>query len=588
MTHTNFRFFVVFFLQLVNSLSAATFEVAQLNPQAADDGPGTTERPFKTIAAAAERVQAGDVVRVRGGIYRERVVVETDGTASEPIRFEAAEREHVVITGADRVTGWRKSDESRPIYRAEWPHRFIEWNATMTHPNDEHHRVIGRCEQVIINGYLLRQVLSNEQLAPGTFFADITNKTLSVWDTANRDLNKCFVEASVRQELFHVEGDHVQVRGLKFRYAANMAQRAAVILAGKSNLMEDCVVEQMNSSGALFRGEEVIVRRCVFRENGQLGFSANRAHRLLFTDCLVENNNTKNFDRGWEAGGNKLVFCRDAVLEQSRFVRNRGNGVWFDIGNTNCVVRNCLIAENDDAGIFYEISYALRAHDNVIIGNGFATTPGAWGAQAGISLSSSPGCVVERNILVGNREGFNFREQMRTTPTIEERTEQPIWNHDQLIRNNVIAYNRDAQIWGWFDVKDSRHWPAKESDVAMREPDETPKTGDIAERFTAKTTNGQPQSLSLEKLNIQFEGNVYDANPGQGWFNWGTTWSRHQKYATLREFQSALQIDRNSRSSSVPFADVLRMDFRLPANAAARLKSAYPKGTIPGVILAAP
>ena len=137
----------------------------------------------------------------------------------------------------------------------------------------------------------------------------------------------------------------------------------------------------------------------------------------------MENNNTKGFDRGWEAGGDKLVLCRDAVLERSRFVRNRGNGIWFDIGNTNCTVRQCLIADNEDAGIFYEISFRLLAHDNVIVGNGFAATAGAWGAQAGISLSSSPGCVIERNLIAGNREGFNFREQTRSTPTIEDRAE---------------------------------------------------------------------------------------------------------------------------------------------------------------------
>jgi len=160
--------------------------------------------------------------------------------------------------------------------------------------------------------------------------------------------------------------------------------------------MEDCIVESMNASGASFTGQDMTVRRCVFRDNGQLGFGASRAHRLLFTECLVENNNTKGFDRGWEAGGDKLALCRDAVLERSRFLRNRGNGIWFDIGNTNCIVRQCLIADNEDAGIFYEISFCLHAHDNVIVGNGFAVTPGAWGAQAGISLSSSPGCIIER------------------------------------------------------------------------------------------------------------------------------------------------------------------------------------------------
>ena len=77
------------------------------------------------------------------------------------------------------------------------------------------------------------------------------------------------------------------------------------------------------------------------------------------------------------------MLCRNVVIESPSSSRIAGNGLWFDIGNEKCVVRNCLIADNEDAGIFYEISYGLHAHDNVIIGNGFRETPGAWGAGAG-------------------------------------------------------------------------------------------------------------------------------------------------------------------------------------------------------------
>ena len=67
--------------------------------------------------------------------------------------------------------------------------------------------------------------------------------------------------------------------------------------------------------------------------------------------------------------------------------------------------------------------------------------------------------VTNQTLLVANREGFNFREQLRSTPTIDDRRGRPVWNHDQLIRQNIIVLNRDAQVWGWFDVKDGRHWP---------------------------------------------------------------------------------------------------------------------------------
>ena len=123
------------------------------------------------------------------------------------------------------------------------------------------------------------------------------------------------------------------------------------------------------------------MRRCVFADNGQQGFTASHAHRLRFDGCTVERNNVKNYPRGWEAGGDKLAFTHGAILENSRFLKNHGSGVWFDISNVDCTVRNCLIADNEDAGIFYEISYCLHAHDNVVVGNGLANTAGGLGGQ---------------------------------------------------------------------------------------------------------------------------------------------------------------------------------------------------------------
>jgi len=364
-----------------------------------------------------------------------------------------------------------------------------------------------------------------------------------------------------------------------------MAQHGAVVLAGRHDLLEDCTMEDMNSSGATFSAEHLEVRRCVFRDNGQMGFGANGAHDLLFTECLVENNNTKGFNRGWEAGGDKLVLCRDAVLERSRFLRNRGHGIWFDIGNEHCVVRQCLIADNEDCGIFDEISYGLQAHDNVIAGNGYAATAGGWGAQAGISLSSSPESVIERNLILGNREGFNFREQTRTTPRIGGKAEEPVWNHDETISRNIIAFNRDAQIWGWFDMKDDRHWPAKAMQHPADQGGDMPKPGDMAGPYAAKNRDGQPEGLTLEKLRISFVENVYFAGAGQGGFEWGVTWGRHKSYPKLGDFQADLGIDKGSRVLDPGFVNLNALDCRLKPEVMAALSQSYPKEPMPGVIL---
>ena len=575
---------VWFLLPASSAVSAATYVVAQRHPKASDSGPGTAEQPWKTLSAAAEHAAPGDQVLIQDGDYRETVVVKASGTKDAPIRFEAAPGAHVLISGADRLSGWKRIAGGPPVYQVHWPYRFNTWSKNMTHPDDEYHRLIGRCEQVICEGYLLRQVLESNQLAPGTFYADCPNQTLSAWDIGGRDLNGILVEASTRQELLRVTGEYVEWRGTTFRYAANAAQHGAVVLAGSHDALEDCVVERMNSSGAGFLAPDQAVRGCVFRDNGQIGFGANGAHDLLLTGCLVENNNVKGFDRGWEAGGDKLVLSRGAVLERSRFLRNRGSGIWFDIGNERCIVRQCLIADNEDSGIFDEISYGLLAQDNVIVGNGFAETRGAWGAQAGIVLSSSPESVVERNLILGNREGFDFREQLRTTPRIGDRHETPVWNHNEIVRYNLIACNRDAQIWGWFDLADDRHWSAEAGRPATAAQASTPQA-DFAAAYKASTASGQPQGLTLKDLDLRFEHNRYFAPSAQAWFHWGVTWRRHRSYSDLEDFQKELGVDTGSQVFEPTFADPAGLDFRFDTQTMARIRECYPQGAVPGVLL---
>lgn len=540
---------------------------------------------LRTISEAAKNVEPGDTVIIHDGIYRETVTVEKNGTTDKPIRFQSAIGENVTITGADDIKVWNKESGDENIFSTPWPHRFIGWNKIGTHPGDGYHKMIGRCEQVFILNYPLLQVLERNSLSRGTFYVDLEAKRLYVCPRDDTDLSKnpLLVEASSRQLLWQNKGAYIHLRGLRFRYAANMAQHGAVEFEGGHGIVEDCVFESMNSIGATFSTPDLTVRRCVFQNNGQLGFGAYRAHNLLFTECMVRNNNVKGFSRGWEAGGNKLVLCRGVILEKSQFVNNRGSGVWFDIGNEQCTIRNCLIADNEDAGIFYEISYSLHAHDNVIVGNGFNETPGSWGAAAAICLSSSPNCTIERNLMVGNREGFNFREQNRKTPLIEDNNERGIWNHDQIIRNNVMAFNHDAQTWGWFDISDGRHWPA-----TIQEPGEKEKgkaDQDLAAAYNAKDASGVPAGLSLEKLKITFENNLYSAQPWQGLFNWGVTWKHHRKYTKLGEVQHELKLENGSRTADFKFEDYLTRDFRVPTDSPALKMGCYPKGDVPGVKL---
>jgi len=236
-------------LLLGQPVAAVTYIVDQRHPQASDQNAGTAEAPFKTIGKAAGVVAAGDAVTIRTGVYREAVVIERSGTSDNPIPFQPDVAANVVVTGADVLRDLAREPGADAVFSAPWPHLFLGWTSNRAHPDDGFHRVIGRAEQVFVQGYPLRQVLTRVQLGRGSFFVDEGAQRLYVCSADAGDLTKLRVEASVREVLWEVKGEYVHTRGLRFRYAANKAQSPAVLLRGQGAVLEDCVCEQMNVTG---------------------------------------------------------------------------------------------------------------------------------------------------------------------------------------------------------------------------------------------------------------------------------------------------------------------------------------------------
>ncbi len=429
----------------------------------------------------------------------------------------------------------------------------------LSHPDDRAHALIGRAEQVLYDGRLLRQVLRREHLAPGTFLADTQEQRLYVWLPGGDDPQGVEMEASVRSRWLSAGPDagHVHLRGITFRHAANHAQRGAFALQGPDRasgplgwVVEDCTFERANGPGASFSGFGHIVRRCIFRDNGQLGFGASYCHDTRIEECLIERNNTKGYSTGWEAGGLKVALSRGFAFDGCRVVDNHGSGIWYDIGNEEAEVQGCTIVGNDEAGIFYEISYGLHAHDNLIVGNGLRgeSVGGAWGL-GGITLSSSEGCVVEHNTLVGNRDGIALREQHRTTPRIDQEqgaAEVAIRNRDHVIRSNVVAYSQQDNVAFWMDT--TFFGPHPGGGDADEPPSEDPRT-----------------------LDIRLEDNLLFALPGRPNYLYGVPWRpRSETFDTPEAFAAGTGIADTSRVGDPRFADVMAGDYRLRPDSPAR------------------
>jgi hypothetical protein len=528
-------------LGLLALLSTAPAATNYVSLQGQDAAAGTLAAPWRTLQHAVDSLKPGDTVFIEPGTYRERIQISSGGTAQAPITLSALPGARVVVSGADLLAdGWSPVAGLAGAYSHDWSLRFpINGPNDLIHPADPEHELTGRAEQVMHNDRLLRQVLRREHLAPGTFFVDLDAKKLLVRLRDSSNPAAADLEASARSQWLASGASHVRVRGLTFRYAANHAQRGAFSMGGTGWVVEDCVFERANGPGASLHGSGHLLRRCVFQDNGQLGFGAWDCHETRLEECGIYRNNTKGYSTDWEAGGLKVAMSRGFVMRRCRAVDNRGAGIWYDIGNEKAEVAHCYIADNDDAGVFYEISYGLHAHDNLIVNNANRGEKPrrAWGS-GGITLSSSEDCVLEHNTLVCNRDGIAFREQNRSTPRLGG-GEHRILNKNHVIRSNLVAFSQTYNVAFWLDTTFFGSHPAghDKNDPIF----EDPKT-----------------------LHFRFENNLLFALPGRPNYLYGCSWRPKSKTAqTPAEFTAISGIPDTSQIADPRFTDVLAREFRL-------------------------
>ncbi len=88
-----------------------TYYVDGQAKNADDQGPGTKERPFRTISRAAQVLQPGERVVIADGVYREAIHPARGGTGPDAmISYEAAPGAKVVVKGSAVVKDWRRSE----------------------------------------------------------------------------------------------------------------------------------------------------------------------------------------------------------------------------------------------------------------------------------------------------------------------------------------------------------------------------------------------------------------------------------------------------------------------------------------------
>jgi hypothetical protein len=155
-----------------------------------------------------------------------------------------------------------------------------------------------------------------------------------------------------------------------------------------------------NDGAALMAGANNVIRDNCLADNGQYGINAYQdgdgISNLVVDHNEIAVNNTGNTEKSNPgcgcSGGVKFWAVKGATITDNYVHDNKGVGLWADTNNQGMNFQGNYIANNDDEGLFYEISYNAAIHDNTFVRNGLVKGPTNPGFPTGaIYLSESGG-----------------------------------------------------------------------------------------------------------------------------------------------------------------------------------------------------
>jgi len=197
-----------------------------------DSNAGTITAPFQTINRAAQIAQAGDVITVHGGIYRERIDPANSGQSDRNrIVYRVSPGDKVVIKGSEVVKDWQKVQDD--TWKVVIPNSFFgnfnpysdliagDW---FNPKGREHHT-----GAVYLNGHWLTEAAKLEDVLKPVgdtplWFGQVDETNTTIWaQFANVNPNETEVEINVRQTVFYPARtgvNFITVRGFTMMHAA--------------------------------------------------------------------------------------------------------------------------------------------------------------------------------------------------------------------------------------------------------------------------------------------------------------------------------------------------------------------------------
>jgi alpha-N-arabinofuranosidase len=462
-----------------------------------DENPGSEEQPLRTIQAAADRAQPGDVITVHAGTYRERVAPPRGGTSDERrITYRAAPGERVVIKGSEAVDGWEREGYDtwkvvldNALFGDFNPYSDLIDGDWFDPKGREHHTgAVYLDEHWLTEAATLEDVLAAAGDSP-LWFARVDDDDTTIWaQFPGVDPNQSLVEINARQTVFYPAEtgiDYITVRGFTLMHAATpwappTAEQVGLIGThwSKGWVIENNDIRYSTCTGVTLGkyGDEFdntsedtaagyvdTIERAL--ENGwspdNIGHHVVRNNEIshceqaglvgslgaifsTITGNDIHDIHVRRLFTGAEMAGIKIHAAVDTLIAENHIHRT-GRGIWLDWMAQGARVTRNLLHDNDGTqDLFFEVNHGPFVVDHNICLSVFPDAGEShWQSRRSV-LDVSQGGAYAHNLFAN---GVRFHDELsRDTPWLEPHGTavaglKSIPGGDNRFYGNVLAHN---------------------------------------------------------------------------------------------------------------------------------------------------
>jgi hypothetical protein len=395
-----------------------------------------------TLAAAIERVETGNTIVMRGGVYRTGDLKLNQGITIQPYA-----RENPVLRGTKIATQWQSLNNG--LWKTSWSRLFPSKPADWWRPRRSTPLYLFNNDMVFVDGKLLNPVGAKEDVNENSYFIDYDAGQVYIgFDPTNRLVEITAFDSALIRTTGECHGKKSDgkgpvIRGITFTQYAYRAFEiegtepeglADPATYGKDTTgmtLEHCTITFCSRVGGYFKGDNLTIRHCLVSDTSTEGIYIISSSDVLLEKNIFRRNNIEKI-YGYFPAAVKIfnqcyrVTCRDNLVID----HPNSNGIWYDVGNVDGVFINNWVVGTDN-GFFFEISKGA-----ICAGNIFVNCP------TGIKVLNSCDVQVYQNTLVNSGASFerdsrsavgdHFGWHPSTGPDVNDR-------HGHVFINNLLT-----------------------------------------------------------------------------------------------------------------------------------------------------